>query len=184
MHVRIDRRRKLPVTTLLYALGLDQEKILDYFYAKIAFKRTKDGAWTTTLDPAWMRNAKVTSDWKNAKTGEVIAEASHKLTARTLPQMAGEEGIKTVSIAEDEIIGRFSALDMVNVETGEIYVEAGDEFTAANLAQLHEQGFNEVEVINVDNISLGAYVAQHHGGGQESQPRTGIDRHLPRHASG
>ena len=60
IHVRIDRRRKLPATTLLYALGLTQEEILGYFYSKIAFKRQKDGSWTTPLDPAWMRNAKST----------------------------------------------------------------------------------------------------------------------------
>src|SRR5580704_1756002 len=51
VHVRIDRRRKLPATTLLYALGLTQEEILDNFYSKIAFKRHKDGSWTTPLDP-------------------------------------------------------------------------------------------------------------------------------------
>ncbi len=52
IHVRIDRRRKLPATTLLYALGLTQEEILDYFYTKIAFKRQKDGSWTTRSNPA------------------------------------------------------------------------------------------------------------------------------------
>src|SRR5580765_3807924 len=58
IHVRIDRRRKLPATTLLYALGLDQEGILDYFYSKVPFRAAKDGGWTTPLDPIWMRNAK------------------------------------------------------------------------------------------------------------------------------
>jgi len=84
IHVRIDRRRKLPATTLLYALGLTQEEILDYFYTRIAFKRQKDGSWTTPVDPGWMRNAKVNSDWKNAKTGEVLAEAGSKITVRGL----------------------------------------------------------------------------------------------------
>ena len=51
IHVRIDRRRKLPATTLLYALGLTQEEILSYFYSKITFKRQKDGSWVTPLDP-------------------------------------------------------------------------------------------------------------------------------------
>src|SRR6201993_3331719 len=74
VHVRIDRRRKLPATTLLYALGLTQEDILNHFYSKITFKRQKDGSWTTPMDPTWMRNAKVNSDWKNAKTGETPAE--------------------------------------------------------------------------------------------------------------
>ena len=157
IHVRIDRRRKLPATTLLYALGLTQEEILSYFYSKIVFKRQKDGSWVTPLDPVWMRNAKSSSDWKNAKSGEVILEAGSKITVRGLRKMQ-EDGIKNVAFQEDEMLGRFSALDMVNPDTGEIYVEAGDELTTDNLATLAEAGFNEVEVINVDTISIGAYV--------------------------
>jgi DNA-directed RNA polymerase subunit beta len=157
VHVRVDRRRKLPATTLLYALGLDQETILNYFYTKIAFKRTKEGGWTTPVEPIWMRNAKTNSEWKNAKTGDVLAEAGTKITVRTLRKWQ-EDGIKTLAVTEDELLGRYSALDMVNVETGEIYVEAGDELTAANLGALGEQGFNEVEVINVDGITIGAYI--------------------------
>ena len=88
VHVRIDRRRKLPATTLLYALGLTQEEILDYFYGKISFKHNKDGSWTTPLDAGWMRNAKSASDWKNAKTGEVVLEAGAKITVRA-PAQAG-----------------------------------------------------------------------------------------------
>src|ERR1700719_4474059 len=84
IHVRIDRRRKLPATTLLYALGLDQETILNYFYTKIAFRRAKEGGWTTTVDPVWLRNAKANSDWKNAKTGEVLVEAGQKIAQRSL----------------------------------------------------------------------------------------------------
>src|ERR1051325_9582400 len=157
IHVRIDRRRKLPATTLLYALGLTQEEILGYFYSKIAFKRQKDGSYTTPLDPNWMRNAKSTSDWKNAKTGDVVLEAGGKITARTLRKL-GEDGVKNIAFNQDELIGRFSALDMVNPETGEIYVEAGDELTEENLAQLVEAGFHEIDVINVDGITIGAYI--------------------------
>ncbi len=157
IHVRIDRRRKLPVTTLLYALGLDQEQILDYFYGKIAFKRQKDGAWTTPMEPGWMKNAKANSEWRNAKTGEVLAEAGTKITQRSLRKWQ-EEGIKQISMSADELLGRFSALDMVNPETGEIYVEAGDELTAASLDQLGEAGFDEIEVINVDGITIGSYL--------------------------
>ncbi len=157
VHVRIDRRRKLPATTLLYALGMDQESILDYFYSKIAFKRTKDGAWTTPLEEAWMRNAKATTDWVNAKSGEVLAEAGTKITARTLRKWK-EEGIKSILVGDEELLGRYSALDMVNVETGEIFVEAGDELSQALLEQLTEAGFDEIDVINVDGITIGAYI--------------------------
>ena len=157
VHVRIDRRRKLPATTLLYALGLTQEEILDYFFQKISFKYNKDGSWTTPLDAGWMRNAKSTSDWKNAKNGETVLEAGSKITVRTLRKL-GEDGVKNIAFAEDEVIGRFSALDMINPETGEIYVEAGDELTADNLATLREAGFHDVEVLNIDGINVGPYI--------------------------
>src|SRR5579885_1572568 len=157
VHVRIDRRRKLPVTTLLYALGLTQEDILNYFYGKIAFKRTKDGGWTTPVDASWMRNAKAVGNWKNAKTGEVLVEAGTKVGARSLRKWQ-EDGVKQILVPEEELLGRFSALDMVNPETGEIFVEAGDELTAANLSTLDEAGIKEVEVLNIDGITIGAYM--------------------------
>jgi DNA-directed RNA polymerase subunit beta len=157
IHVRIDRRRKLPATTLLYALGLSQEDILGYFFGKIAFKHHKDGSWHTAVEPNWMRNAKVNADWKNAKTGEVIAEAGSKITARILRKWQ-EDGIKQVAMQEAELIGRYSALDMVNPETGEIHVEAGDELTAASIETLVEAGEKEITIINVDGITFGGYI--------------------------
>jgi DNA-directed RNA polymerase subunit beta len=157
VHVRIDRRRKLPATTLLYALGLTQEEILGYFYGKIGFKHNKDGSWSTPLEQTWMRNAKTASDWKNAKNGDVVLEAGAKITVRGLRKLA-EEGVKNIAFQPDELIGRFSALDMVNPETGEIYVEAGDELTADNLATLVEAGFHDVEVLSIDGINVGPYM--------------------------
>jgi DNA-directed RNA polymerase subunit beta len=157
MHVRIDRRRKLPATALLYALGLTQEDILRHFYGKIAFKHTKGGGWTTPLDPAWMKNAKATGEWKNAKGGDVLVEPGAKITVRGLRKWQ-EDGVKQIALGDDDLIGRFSALDMVNPETGEIFVEAGDELTAANLEVLVDNGFHEIDCINVDGITIGSYV--------------------------
>src|SRR5271165_6954637 len=91
VYVRIDRRRKLPATTFLYALGMDGEEILTTFYDVVPYERRASGGWATPLEPTWMRNAKVTSDWKNAKTGEVICEAGQKITARSLRKWQ-EEG--------------------------------------------------------------------------------------------
>src|SRR6266478_1713124 len=157
IHVRIDRRRKLPATTLLYALSLDQEGILDYFYTKVAFRAAKDGGWTTPVEPTWMRNAKPNNEWTNPKTGEVLTEPGQKITVRALRKWQ-EEGIKSVAMTDEELAGRYSALDMVNVETGEIYVEAGDELTLDNIATLREAGFQEIVTINVDHINIGAYI--------------------------
>ena len=69
-----------------------------------------------------------------------------------------EDGVKNIAFAPDELIGRFSALDMVNPETGEIYIEAGDELTADNLATALEAGFHDIEVLNIDGINVGPYI--------------------------
>ena len=159
--MRIDRRRKLPATTLLYALGLDQEGILDYFYTKVPFRAIKDGKWTTpvpaSVDQSWMRNAKPNHDWTNPKTGEVLTEIGQKITVRALRKWQ-DDGIKNVAMPDEELVGRYSALDMVNVETGEIYVEAGDELTLDNISVLRDAGFDEIVTINVDHINIGAYI--------------------------
>ena len=157
MHVRIDRRRKLPATTLLYALGMTQEDILANFYSKIAFKHVKGGGWSTPVDQGWMRNAKAVGDWKNAKTGDVLVEAGAKVPVRGLRKWH-EDGVKQIAVGDDDLIGRYSAIDMVNAETGEIYVEAGDEITKDNLETLVDAGFHEIDCINVDGIVIGPYI--------------------------
>src|SRR3954462_15268650 len=103
IYVRIDRRRKMHATVLLRALGYSTQDLLNYFYSTETFKRQKDGSYTTPLDPLWMRNAKSTSDWKNAKGGDVLLEAGSKITVRGLRKMQ-EDGVKSVAMAEDELI--------------------------------------------------------------------------------
>src|SRR4249919_2653009 len=105
IHVRIDRRRKLPVTTLLFALGLTGEEILAHFYRTIMFKEGKDG-WTTPFDPERMRSLKPNHDLKNAKTGDVVIEAGRKLTPRAARKLA-EEGLKTLLVPNEELYGRY-----------------------------------------------------------------------------
>ena len=91
--MRIDRRRKLPATTLLYALGLDQEGILDYFYTKVPFRASKDGGWTTPVEPTGCAMPSRT-EWTSPKTGEVLIEPAQKITVRAL-----RNGRKTASKA-------------------------------------------------------------------------------------
>jgi len=81
--VRIDRRRKLPVTTLLYSLGLDQEGIMDAFYGVVDYKQVKDG-WSIPFNVERLKGSKPQFDLINAKDGSVIADAGSKLTPRKL----------------------------------------------------------------------------------------------------
>jgi len=121
---RIDRRRKLPVTTLLYALGLDQEAVCDYFYNRIAYRRQGEG-WSTAFNPDRLKGSSPAFDLVDAASGEVIAPAGQKLTPRKLKKLA-ESGVERVFAPFEAIHGRFAAADMINEETGEIYAEAGD----------------------------------------------------------
>ncbi|BCW88927.1 DNA-directed RNA polymerase subunit beta [Alphaproteobacteria bacterium SO-S41] len=156
VHVRIDRRRKLPATTLLYALGMDQEEILSYFYDRVVFKHTKLG-WSLPLDAERARGWKPTVDLLNAKTGEVAVEAGTKLTPRAVRKLIAD-GVKTVIVPADEMAGRYLAMDLVNPSTGEIYAEAGDELSVESIAALEEEGFDELPVIDVDGLTIGAYL--------------------------
>src|SRR4026209_340832 len=124
VYVRIDRRRKLPVTTLLYALGFDKETVLGTFYNTIKVKDTKLG-WKVPFVPEKMRGLTPSADLVNAKTGEVVVKAGEKITARRAREL-GEEGCKEVLCSDADLAGKCLAEDIVNMETGQIYGEAGD----------------------------------------------------------
>jgi len=180
-YVRIDRRRKLPVTTLLLALdneesaqkrikaaedgvpisaseieGLTPEEILAYFYDVVEFKRVKRG-WITPFNAEMLRGVKLTSDLINGKTGRVAVEAGTKMTPRLLRQLA-EKGMEEQLVADEELIGRYVANDIINVETGEVYVEAGDEIVEETLEMLTEAGVDEINTLAIDHVNVGPYI--------------------------
>src|SRR5687768_4932278 len=97
VYARIDRKRKIPVTSLLYALGLDAEEILSTFYNKIPYKKVKDG-WRVPFDAERMKGFKAVADLVDADSGEVVLEAGKKLTVRAARQLA-EKGVKALRIA-------------------------------------------------------------------------------------
>jgi DNA-directed RNA polymerase subunit beta len=156
VYVRIDRRRKLPVTTLLYALGLDDEEILATFYDRVVLKSTKDG-WRMPFRPDRMRGIKPTSDLIDAKTGKVAIEAGRKVTARLAKKLA-DEGLKELLVSEEDLHGRYLAQDIVNLETGEIYGEAGEELDAKLLAMLKDLGLKEIPILDIDHVNVGAFI--------------------------
>lgn len=156
VNCRIDRRRKLPVTTLLYALGLNSEEILEFFYNQVVFSKTDKG-WCTPFVSERMRGQKPVRDLINADTGEVAIEAGRKVTPR-LARKLEQEGLKTILVTDEELAGRYAAYDMVNLDNGEIYCEAGDELTVEKIAELVEGGFNDIEVLDIDHTSIGAFI--------------------------
>jgi len=156
VYVRIDRRRKLPVTTLLYALGLDDEEILSTFYDRIVLKATKEG-WRMPFRPDRMRGIKPTTDLIDAKTGKVAIEAGRKVTARLANKLA-DEGLKELLIRDEDLYGRYLAQDIVNLETGEIYGEAGEEIDEKLLQTLKDLGLKEIPILDIDHVNIGAFI--------------------------
>src|SRR5688500_11250120 len=156
VNVRIDRKRKLPVTTLLHALGLTSEEILNQFYGRVTYVRGPNGWQIPYVVEQW-RGQKPMYDVVNADTGEVMFKSGEKITPRKANQ-AGKEGLQNLIIPTEEIFGRFSAYDLINEKTGEIYIEAGDEVTAENLAKLDEAGVNKLELLDIDYVNTGPWI--------------------------
>ncbi|MBM7068494.1 DNA-directed RNA polymerase subunit beta [Actibacterium sp. 188UL27-1] len=165
---RIDRRRKLPVTTLLYALGLDQEGIMDAYYDTVDFKYKKNKGWVTKFFPERVRGTRPAYDLVDAKTGDVIAEASKKVTPRAVKKLIDEGEVTELLLPFDQIVGRFAAKDIIDESTGAIFVEAGDELTwetdkdgevsGGTLKELMDAGITDIPVLDIDNVTVGAYM--------------------------
>ena len=166
---RIDRRRKLPVTTLLYALGLDQEGIMNAYYDTVDYSLDKKAnAWQTRFFPERVRGTRPAYDLVDAKTGEVIAKAGEKVTPRSVKKLIDAGEVTDLLVPYDQIIGKFVASDIINEETGAIYVEAGDELTVevdkdgdvigGTLKDLVDAGITSIPVLDIDNVTVGAYM--------------------------
>ncbi len=156
VHARIDRRRKIPVTSLLMALGMDPEEILATFYNKITY--TKDGDhWRVPFSAERFRGMKVISDLVDADSGEVVVEAGRKIMARQAKQLV-EKGLKALRVTEEELFGNYLAEDVVDYSTGEIFLEAGDEIDEKTLKVLMDAGMEEFEILDIDHVNVGAYI--------------------------
>lgn len=156
VYARIDRRRKIPVTSILMALGMDAQEILSTFYNTVTFKRAKDG-WRIPYSAERYKGMKLLADLVDADTGEVVAQAGKKLTARAAKMLA-EKGLKEIKATEDDLYGSYLAEDIVNYQTGEIYLEAGDEIDEKTLKVLLDQNVDEINVLDIDHVNIGAYI--------------------------
>ncbi|WP_313437509.1 DNA-directed RNA polymerase subunit beta, partial [Novosphingobium sp.] len=156
VNVRIDRKRKLPVTSLLYGLGLDSEQILDYFYETVTWKRGSGGWQLPYQSEAW-RGAKPAFDIVDAKSGEVVFPAGTKISPRAANK-AQKDGLEELLIPTEEIFGRYSAKDLIDESTGRIYIEAGDEVSPENLEALDRAGIDQIDLLDIDDINTGPWI--------------------------
>tara|TARA_R110000751_G_scaffold24594_17_gene67620 strand:+ start:252 stop:4352 length:4101 start_codon:yes stop_codon:yes gene_type:complete len=153
---RIDRRRKLPVTTLLYALGLTQDQIMEEFYGTVPYRRVKDG-WAVPFRGERLKATKPDFDIIDAASGEVLFEANQKVTPRKINQLLERGDVAETLAPFETLYSRYVARDMINEKTGAIYAEAGDELTEENVQALLDAGFDEIPTLDID-ISIGPWM--------------------------
>ena len=181
LNVRIDRRRKLPVTTFLRALesikteelraekekngeeiavteiaGMSSQEILDFFYGRVKFDHSAKG-WKVPFSVENWKGVRLTRDLVDAKTGETVAESGVKLVMRQLKKFE-KDGLKQILLPLDDILGRFIAEDIVDAKTGEVFAVAGDEITKELLETLLENKIKGIETLDIDHVNVGDYL--------------------------
>ncbi len=154
VNARIDRKKKIPATTILYSLGYDAEEILSMFYKSEDYTKFKDG-WKKDFVPENLIGAK--SLFPLVSKGKVVIEQGKKFTPRLLKQLE-EKNLKELEISNEELIGKFISEDVVNIETGEIFAEAGEEITEELIALFELEKIKSIPVLVIDNINSSPFL--------------------------
>lgn len=157
VYVRIDRRRKLPATILLRALGYTAEEVLGMFYDVNVFHVDGEGNYIVDLIPDRLRGEIATFDICE-KDGTVIVEAGRRITARHVRQIAKSK-IKELVVPTEYVVGRSLAKDVVNQKTGEVLFESNSEITLDMLKKLDEAGIKDIETIYTNELDCGPFVS-------------------------
>ncbi|MGD8784631.1 MAG: DNA-directed RNA polymerase subunit beta, partial [Thioalkalispiraceae bacterium] len=152
---RIDRRRKLPVTILLRAMGYSSEEILDMFFEKNTFKLGKEG-WQLELIPERLRGETATFDIKIK--GKTLVEEGRRVTARHIREFE-KANVKSIEVPEDYLFGKVIAHDIVDNETGEIAIAANTEITEEVLEQIKTLGLKEFQTIFTNDLDHGPFIS-------------------------
>jgi len=156
LYVRIDRRRKLPATILLRALGYNSEEILEKFFDTSIFHYKKE-TFTLELDPERLRGEIAAFDIVDKK-GAVVVEKGRRITARHIREL--EKGkVTTLEVTQEYMLGRSLAKDIADPKTGEMLLECNTEITEENLALIIEAGITDIETLYTNDLDCGPFIS-------------------------
>ena len=156
LYVRIDRRRKLPATILLRALGYNSEEILGKFFDTSIFHFKKD-VFSLELDPERLRGEIAVFDIKDKK-GAVVVEKGRRITARHIRELEKSK-VTTLEVPQEYLIGRSLAQDAADPKTGELLLECNTEITEENLALMLESGITDIETLYTNDLDCGPFIS-------------------------
>jgi DNA-directed RNA polymerase subunit beta len=155
LFVRIDRRRKLPATILLRALGYDNEQMLDIFFETNTFHINKTDV---KLDLVAERLRGETATFIIKARSKVIVEEGRRITARHINEL-DKAGVKSLVVPEDYLIGKILAHNVIDKETGELIANANDEITQEQFNKFRETGVQEIRTLYVNDLDRGPYIS-------------------------
>jgi DNA-directed RNA polymerase subunit beta len=150
LYFRVDRRRKILISSLLRALGINTEEIVSTFYTSSTAENTKKG-WSAPFIPEKFYGT-VEYQIVNAETGEVIIDAGLKLTPRKANKLK-EDGLKKIIIPNEILQRRYAFKDVVNKDTGEVIVKAGEPLSAKAIETIEEAGIKKIELVESSGAS-------------------------------
>ena len=156
LFTRIDRRRKLPVSVLLRALGYSNEEMLAEFFEINTFHINPDEGVQLELVPERLRGETLGFDL--ADGDKVIVEAGKRITARHVKQLEAS-GIAALAVPDDYIVGRILSHDVVDASTGELLAQANDEITDEQLQAFRKAGVDAVGTLWVNDLDRGPYLS-------------------------
>ncbi|WP_274585698.1 DNA-directed RNA polymerase subunit beta [Neisseria leonii] len=156
LYFRIDRRRKMPVTILLKALGYNDEQILETFYDKETYYLSKDGV-QTDLVAGRLKGETAKLDIVDGE-GNVLVQAGKRITAKNIRDIE-KAGLKRLTVDADSLIGKSLARDVIVPDTGEVLAAANDEVTEELLAQFDIHGIGEIQTLYINDLDQGGYIS-------------------------
>ncbi len=161
LYFRIDRKKKLPITTILFALGYSKDKIIDTFYSSNDYTYSdKTKSWQTNFNPEnYKRPIKLSFDLIDANTNKKVLSKGEKLNI-VIAKKLSEKGLKSVSVSNDEIIGKYLAKDIKKDKSGENIVSAGFDITEEQLNKLILNEQSTLSLVNIDPINKGPYILE------------------------
>ena len=157
LYFRVDRRRKMPVTILLKAIGMNPEAILAYFFAFDHFRLMDEGAQMKFVADR-LRGEIARFDLTDS-TGHVVVEKDKRITARHVRALE-QSGTQFLPVPEDFLLGRVLASNIIDADTGEIIAKANEELTESVLKKLRIHGIQDIQVLFTNELDEGAYISQ------------------------
>ncbi len=160
LYIRIDRRRKLPATIMLHALGYNTEEMLSMFFENDNFVLNDSNA-TLALVPERMRGQRLDFDLKYAKDktkDKIIVDAGKRITRSHIDQLE-KAGVSEIEVPDEFLLGRTLAKDIVDTETGELLAEANQEIVAELLQNFRDNGIVDITTIYTNDIDCGPFIS-------------------------